>query len=68
MPLLRMTSSILKATVDTPTALNAVAKSLSATLAASIHPHQQRRPKEQLTDRRVPEPTRSVPTKSTVRP
>ncbi|KAH7460851.1 hypothetical protein PRIC1_006098 [Phytophthora ramorum] len=69
MPLLRMTSSIIKATVDTPTALNMLTKSLSANLAASVHPHQQQhRPKEQLTDRRVPEPHRSVPTKTTVRP
>ncbi|KAE8994115.1 hypothetical protein PF005_g18138 [Phytophthora fragariae] len=54
--------------MDTPTALNALTKSLSANLVASLHPHQHRRPKEQLKDHRVPEPTRSVPTKSTVRP
>ncbi|KAG6590835.1 Crinkler (CRN) [Phytophthora cinnamomi] len=66
MALLRISSSILKATVDTPTALNMLTKSLSANLAASIHPHQQHRSKEQLKDRRVPEPTRSVPTKSTL--
>ncbi|OWY90875.1 hypothetical protein PHMEG_00040796, partial [Phytophthora megakarya] len=58
MALLRMTSTIIKATVDTPTALNALTKALSANLAASIHPHPHRQPKEQLKDRRVSEPVR----------
>ncbi|KAL3660540.1 hypothetical protein V7S43_014296 [Phytophthora oleae] len=66
MPFLRMTSSILKATMDSPTALNMVSKSLSANFVASIHPHQQHQPKrEQLKDRRVSEPTRCVQLKQT---
>ncbi|KAK1944503.1 hypothetical protein P3T76_004415 [Phytophthora citrophthora] len=69
MPVLRMTSSILKATVDSPTALNMVAKSLSANFVASIHPHKHHQPKRELPkDRRLSEPTRCVQLKQTVCP
>ncbi|KAG6612974.1 uncharacterized protein IUM83_11955 [Phytophthora cinnamomi] len=66
--LFRMTSNIVKTTVDHPTALNTLSKSLSANLAASIQPHQQHRPAQKTKEIRVQEPTRSVPTKRPVSP